>query len=137
MNCRGRSFLVIMIIIAVSALFLRSAIDQLIKFHITQNESYAKMVLNSISTALDNYSRDKKGVFPENLSVLTLTTPPYLSKSYVTQSSIRGYYFACPRLDPSGYQCVATPLICNLTGKRMFTVTTGGALVPEDCLKKD
>ena len=136
-NKRAKSFVTIMVVIAICALLLRIAIERLIKINIAQNDSNASSTLKSISAALENYAKDNKGTYPTNLLSLTQTKPPYLDKEYVAQSSIKGYNFSCGRLEPSGYICTAAPIKCKLTGKMIYTITTGSLLVSEDCNAKE
>lgn len=136
-NKKARSFVTIMIIIAVSSLLLRFGIERIITINIAQNESNASGSLKLISTALENYARDNHGVFPSDLSVLTKTTPAYLDKDYIASSTIKGYNYSCLRLNSSGYNCSANPVKCNLTGKVVYTITTGSLLVSEECSKKE
>jgi hypothetical protein len=86
---------------------------------------------------LENYAKDHLGTFPGNLSVLTQGTPPYIDKNYIAESPIRGYYYTCSRLEPSGYSCSATPVKCNLTGRVIYTIVTEGLLLSEWCSKKE
>lgn len=132
-DIRARSFVTIMVFIAFSTLILRIAIEQIVKFNITQNESSAEASLKLISAALENYAKDNQGVFPTNLAVLAQTTPSYLDASYINQSSLRGYSYNCFKLEQTGYNCSAVPTKCRLTGNVNYTITTGGALVSEAC----
>jgi len=134
---QARSFVMIMIVIAVSALLLRIGIERLIKISITQNESNAQGTLKLISAALENYAEGNQGIYPTNLSLLTKTSPPYLDKDYITESPLKGYNFSCPRLEAAGYSCSANPTRCKLTGRMVYTVTTGSLLISEDCEKKE
>jgi Tfp pilus assembly protein PilE len=136
-NKRGLSFLAIMIIIAFCALLLRFAIDRIIKFNITQNEATAQATLKLISTALENYARDHLGAFPTNFSVLTQSNPPYIDKNYIAASAVKGYYYSCLRLEPSGYNCTASAAKCGLTGRMSYTISTDGLLLSEECDKKE
>ncbi len=136
-NNRGLSFITLMIVIAISALVLRTAIEWVIKSNISQNESEAQSTLKLIAASLDNYAKDHLGSFPGSLSVLTQDDPPYLRKDYINKSFLRGYDYSCPRLDATGYVCSATPARCALTGSKIYTITTGGSIVPDDCGKKD
>lgn len=137
MDNRARSFVMLMMIIAVFSFLLRTVIERIIKINIIQNESGAQATLKLISTALENYSQDNQGVFPASLSLLTQTHPSYLDKDYVAQSPIKGYNYSCLRLEPSGYSCQAIPVKCKITGKIIYTITTAGALVSEECGKKE
>lgn len=122
-----------MIVIATLALVLRFAIDRIIKFNISQNESNAQGTLKLISAALENFAKDNQGVYPANLSALTKSKPPYLDRDYITLSPSKGYNYACLRLEPSGYSCSASPVRCKFTGAIVYTTTTGGLLVSENC----
>lgn len=136
-NCQARSFVTVMIVIAVSALLLRFTIESLIKINITQNESTASITLKLISAALENYASDNHSVYPASISVLTKTTPPYLDEDYLEHSPLKGYNYGCLRLDASGYSCYASPLKCRLSGKKVYTVTTGGLLISEECNRRE
>lgn len=136
-NIQGRSFVTMMIIIAVSALVLRIAIEQVIRINIAQNESNAQGTLKLISAALENYASNNHGSFPRTLSVLIKPKPAYLDRDYILESPIKGYHYNCSRLEPAGYNCSASPVKCGLTGKIIYTVTTGSLSVSEECNKKE
>lgn len=133
----ARSFVVIMIVIAVSSLLLRIAIDKIMEFSILQNESVVQSNLKLISAALENYAKDNHGVFPENLTTLVNTTPPFLDKDYISEPVIKGYNYSCPSLEAASYSCLAVPTKCRITGRKIYTVTTGGSLSYEDCSGKE
>ena len=125
-----------MIVIAVCAFFLRIVIEQVIKFNIVQNESSASSTLKLIAASLENYAADHQGAYPLSLQALTQSKPAYLNKDYTSQFSSIGYNYSCPRLEASGYSCRATPAKCGLTGRMAYNITTGGALISEDCSNK-
>jgi len=127
----------IMVVIALSALLLRIAIEKILLTTSSQNEAAAQATLKSIATALDNYARDNQGVYPKSISVLSQSKPVYLDRDYITESPIKGYTYNCARLEESGYSCYAFPSRCKLTGILNFTVTTGNLLISEDCSKKE
>jgi len=133
----ARSFVTIMVFIAVFALVLRITIDQVIRLNISSNESGAQTTLKLISTALENYSRNNQGVFPSNIPLLIKTKPSYLDEDYISDSPIKGYNYSCSRLEPNGYSCSATPVKCKLTGNAIYTISTGGLLTSEESSKKD
>lgn len=134
---RGRSFVTIMIIIAIFSLLLRIAIKRIIKINIIQNESQAQTTLKLISAALENYAKDHLGTFPINLFILTKNNPPYLDKNYISASPLRGYEYSCLRLEASGYSCSAVPIQCELSAGMTYTISTGGLLISENCSKKE
>ena len=136
-DTKARSFVAIIVIIAVSSLILRVAVEQIIKINISQNESYASSTLKLISTALENYAQDHLGAFPQDISALTQTRPAYLDKDYIVSSPVKGYNYSCARLEASGYSCIAGPTKCGLTGNMIYTITTGGLLISEKCGEKE
>jgi len=133
----AKSFVMIMLIIAVSSLLLRIVIEGLIKRNMAQNESNAQGTLKLIAAALDNYAKDNHDIYPASLSVLTQPKPPYLDKDYILQSPLKGYNYSCPRLEPSGYSCYAVPVRCKITGMVVYNITTGSLLIQEACDKKE
>lgn len=125
-----------MIAVALSALLLRLAIHKIIIYNIQQNQLLAQVNLKLLSTALENYAKDNKNQYPENIEVLTKNKPAYLERNYLASSSVRGYEYDCQRLGPGGYNCSATPLDCKFTGKMVYSVSTGGLVIAENCDKK-
>lgn len=133
LNHRGRSFVTIMIVIAVSALVLRIGIEQIMRISVMRNQADSLTTIKLISTALENYAKDNHNVFPDSLVPLTTTSPAYLDRDYLSLVSFKGYVYSCPRLEASGYRCVASPLKCGITGQLVYTVTTGGSITQESC----
>lgn len=133
---KARSFVGIMIAIALSALIMRFIIVRIIKISIAQNQVNASSTLKLISVALENYAKDNQGAYPKDLSLLVQNNPPYLERDYIKQFPLRGYNYICSRLEPSGYSCSANPAICKITGQVIYTVTTGGVMVSEKCDQK-
>ncbi|MFA6358219.1 MAG: hypothetical protein WCY09_06105 [Candidatus Omnitrophota bacterium] len=133
---KGRSFVTIMIVVALSALSLRLAIHKIIIYNIEQSQLLAKGNLKLLSTALENYAKDNKGVYPASVDLLTKNTPLYLERNYLAIPSVRGYEYDCQRLDSFGYNCSASPVNCKLTGKMVYAVSTGGLIIAENCDKK-
>jgi type II secretory pathway pseudopilin PulG len=125
-----------MLVIAISALFLRIAVERIIKYNIAQNESIAQGTVKLISAALENYAKDNHGIYPTSLAVLTKTKLAYLDRDY-TNSPFKGYNYSCSRIEASGYSCNASPTRCKLTGSMIYNVTTGSLLVSEECEKKE
>lgn len=137
LNRQARSFVVIMIVLAVSLLILRVIAEKAIIYSCAQNESSAQSSLKVISAALENYAKDNQELYPQDLSVLVKSKPEYLDRDYIAQSPIKGYTYNCSRLEASGYSCYAFPSRCGLTGELAFTVTTGSLFISEDCALKE
>ncbi len=135
-NRKARSFVTIMIIVALSALLLRIAVHKIIIYNIEQNQLLAQVNLKLLSTALENYAKDNKGLYPTDIDLLTKNKPPYLERNYLAVSNVRGYEYDCQRLNSIGYNCSAEPVNCKLTGKMVYMVSTGGLIIAENCDKK-
>ena len=135
-NRKARSFVTIMIIVALAALLLRLAVHKLIIYNMEQNQLLAQVNLKLLSTALENYAKDNKGAYPTNIDLLTKNKQPYLERNYLAVSMVRGYEYDCQRLDSIGYNCSATPVNCKLTGKMVYAVSTGGLIIAQSCDKK-
>jgi len=134
-SSRARSFVTIMIVIALSALLLRMGISRLIIFNIEQNQFVAQSNIKLLSAALESFAKANKGQYPTQISQLTQASPAYLEKDYILASPLKGYEYDCPRLDPAGFNCQAMPEKCQFTGKKVFSVSTEGLTITEDCEK--
>ncbi len=136
-NKKAKSLVVIMLIVAICAFILRFAVIKAIRLNISYDEAAASATLKLISAALENYSKDNHGLFPSSISALAITKPAYLDKDYTKQFPIKGYNYICDRLDTLGYNCSAVPIKCNITGQKIFKVSTGSLFVIQDCRKEE
>ncbi|HOU36835.1 MAG TPA: hypothetical protein PK562_06155, partial [Candidatus Omnitrophota bacterium] len=133
---KARSFLTVIIIMAFVALILRFSVEQVMQWAIDQNEAAAQESLKLVSTALELYAKDHMGQYPQNLKSLIQSRPAYINPDYISESSKRkGYVFSCSRLEQASYSCSERPASCGITGKRVFTATTGGSMIIEECAK--
>ncbi|MCX5710310.1 MAG: hypothetical protein NT088_06295 [Candidatus Omnitrophica bacterium] len=135
-NERGKSFVSIMIAIALAALILRVALDRFLSYSIAQNESAAGQTLKLISASMENYAHDT-GAYPKDFATLTQSKPAYLDKDYIALSPLKGYIYSCPKMDATGYICSAQPYKCRLTGNTGFSISTGSLFVSEKCGKSE
>ncbi len=132
-NNKARSFVTIMVVVALSALLLRLAVHQIIIYRIQQNQLLAQVNLKLLSTAMENYAKDNKNVYPASINLLIKNNPVYLERDYLAATSVHGYEYDCQRLDAAGYNCTASPVNCKFTGKMVYAVSTGGLLMAESC----
>jgi hypothetical protein len=132
-NRKARSFVTIMVVVALSALLLRLAIHRIIVYKIEQNQLLAQVNLKLFSTAMENYAKDNKNSYPTSVDLLTKNKPVYLERDYLAATSVRGYEYDCQRLEATGYSCTASPVNCQLSGKMAYTVSTGGLIMAENC----
>jgi len=135
-NCKARSFVTIMVVVALCALLLRLGLYRIIIYQIQQNQLAAQINLKLFSTAMENYAKDNNNLYPLSVDSLTKHTPVYLEKDYLAAASLAGYEYDCPRLDAGGYSCSAAPVNCKFTGKMIYSVSTGGLIMAESCDKK-
>lgn len=111
---------------------------QVIQWRIDQNEAAAQESLKLVSTALELYAKDHMGQYPQNLNSLIQSKPAYINPDYIAESSKRkGYVFSCSRLEQASYICSERPASCGITGKKVFTATTGGSMIIEECAKDE
>ena len=125
-----------MVAVAISAGLLRLGLHRIIIYRIQQNQLLAQVNLKLFSTALENYATDNKNVYPANVDSLTKASPVYLERDYLEATSIHGYEYDCQRLDASGYNCTASPVNCQLSGKMVYAVSTGGLIMAQSCDNK-
>jgi len=135
-NVKAKSFVSIMIAIALSALILRVGLEKFLSYSIAQNESAAGQTLKLISQAMENYARSS-GAYPKDFATLTQSKPAYLDKDYIALSPLKGYIYSCPKMDATGYICSAQPYKCRLTGNTGFSISTGSLFVSEKCGKSE
>ena len=136
LNHRAKSFVTIMVVVALSALLLRLGLHRIIIYRIQQNQLLAQVNLKLFSTAMENYAKDNKNVYPLSIDLLTKHDPVYLQRDYLATTSLRGYEYDCQRLDATGYNCTASPVNCQLSGKMVYAVSTGGLIMAQSCDKK-
>ena len=85
---------------------------------------------------MENFAKDNKNTYPASVDLLTKNKPVYLERDYLAAASIRGYEYDCQRLDATGYNCTASPISCQLSGKMTYTVSTGGLIMAQNCDKE-
>ena len=129
---RGFTLVEIMIVVAIIALLAAIAIPNLLRARVNANETNAQATLRTISTAAESFAAANNGNYPAAMANLTGAVPPYVNQDY-TAAALQGYNFACGTMAASGYSCTGTPVTCNTTGTRTFTITTGAVLTSAAC----
>lgn len=131
-NSKAFTLVEIMIVVAVIAMIAVIAIPGLLRARTSSNEALARSTLKTISNACESYAAVNFGQYPTAMADLMGIAPPYLNQDY-TVAPRQGYNFACDNLAITGYSCTATPVACNRTGTKNFTITTGAVLTSVDC----
>ncbi len=126
---KGFTLVEIMIVVAIIALLAAIAIPNLLRAKLSANDALAKSTLRTLSTASEAFATANNGVYPTTISSLMGATPPYVNENYCDSAARNGYTFTCRGLNP-GYEFTATPVILNITGTTVFTISTGGVMVP-------
>ncbi len=131
---RGFTLVEIMIVVAIIALLAAIAIPNLLRARVNANETNGQTTLRAISTGCESYAAANNGNYPTAMTDLTASTagPAYLNEDY-TAAPRQGYTFACGTMTAAGYSCTATPVTCNTTGTKTYTITTGGVLTSAAC----
>lgn len=121
----------LIMVITILSILVLVAVPKISSSYQVSNESAAQANLQTISVAAENYSTANSGNYPTAESQLTGATPPYLNRSFCS-ATVNGYTYSCT-LNASSYTITATPSACGKTGKKNFTVTTGGAISSANC----
>lgn len=129
---RGFTLVEIMIVVAIIALLATIGIPGLLRVRITANESAAQASLRAISTACETYASANDGKYPVSEAVLTGATPPYLNTGYADKT-IQGYTYTYTTVADTGYEIAAAPAKCGTSGRKTYTIKTGGVLTSADC----
>ncbi|MDD4182471.1 MAG: DUF5683 domain-containing protein [Candidatus Omnitrophica bacterium] len=119
------------VMVFILALFAAIAIPQFMKVKMRAGENTTLATLKSISFALESYASKNSNVYPQSEDSLLNLEPRYLSMPY-NNRKIYGYLFT-EELSSSGYKITATPLNCNVTGTKIYTIETGGKLSESNC----
>ena len=107
------------------------AIPNFLKARLTANESAAGVSLHTILSAVENYAAGHEGRYPSSEKDIAYTASASLPQSF-NNKTIQGYNYSL-RLDSSGYQIVASPSECGVTGVRIFIGETGGKISDKNC----
>ena len=131
MKVKGFTLVEIMIVVAIIALLAAIAIPNLLRARLNANEARAKASLHGLITAVESYAA-QEGDYPASETNLTNLTPPYLNSPTCNQT-IGGYTVNCTNFSTIGYNISASPQVCNVTGIKTWTVTTGNIWTETDC----
>ncbi|MCK9573272.1 MAG: DUF5683 domain-containing protein [Candidatus Omnitrophica bacterium] len=119
------------VMVFIFALLAAIAIPNFMKARMTASEKAAMAALKSVSFALESYAEQNNNVYPQSEESLLNLKPAYLPFAY-SNRKIYGYLFK-EELKPSGYRITATPVDCNVTGTKIYTIETGGKLSEGRC----
>ncbi|MFC1514771.1 type IV pilin protein [Candidatus Omnitrophota bacterium] len=131
LSLTGFTLVEVMIVVAIIALLAAIAIPNLLRARLNANEARAKASLHGLVTSVESYAA-QEGLYPANESELTNLTPPYLNVPTCNQTT-GGYTVNCSNMSTIGYTISAMPQVCNTTGTKTWTVTTGNIWVEAGC----
>jgi len=106
-------------------LFAAIAIPNILRARLVANEAAAQMVVKNISGAVEDYAKANNMAYPTEEASLKIET------SYAGKT-INGYTYSL-NLRADGYEVVASPEKCGISGKNVFLAETGDKLSAKDC----
>ncbi|MFA5338300.1 MAG: DUF5683 domain-containing protein, partial [Candidatus Omnitrophota bacterium] len=121
------------VMVFIFALLAAIAIPNFMRARINASEKAAVSSLKLLSSALESYAEQNNNVYPQSEESLLNLKPAYLPYAY-NNRKIYGYLFK-EELEPSGYRITASPVDCNVTGTKIYTIETGGKLSQGRCGK--
>lgn len=117
----------IMIVVAVIALLAAFAIPNLLRARHNANETAAIGAMRTLSSALEMYrAAQNPPAYPLNLSLLSRSSPPYVSPTLTGGVPRQGYVFTYTRITADQYLLNASPQAVGTTGSRYFYVDDAG-----------
>ena len=137
---KGFSFVEIMVVAAVIALFAAIVIPNLLRARLKVNEEAAQSTLERISMACERYraaqripSYDPAGPPAPTNMIASTANPPYLEAEIFAITGKQGYVFTYTPITIVGsiiqqYVCGGEPVNVNVTGGRTFAVNETGVL---------
>ncbi|MEW6075917.1 MAG: Yip1 family protein [Candidatus Omnitrophota bacterium] len=108
-----------------------NGIQQFAENKMRVNEALAESTLKSIALSLEKFSQEHAGTYPKDELEMRYTQPAYLDRAY-NNENIQGYIFAL-NLSMSGYEILAAPMECAVTGFEVYRIKTGGLLEQGNC----
>ena len=132
---KGFTLVEIMIVVAIIAILAAIAIPNLLRARINANDTAAIATLKTLATAAESYAAANNGNYPAAMTDLTSNAkgPAYLNEDPTT-SPTAGYKFtATLDSDGSGYVFNADPVVCNKTGTKKQSISTGAVFAKGGC----
>lgn len=128
---RGFVLSELLVTIAIIATLAAVVIPAFLQARVSANNAVAQQRLKIIGTSLEHYIRDN-GNYPDDITSLLNTSPPYLSTDFFTGTH-GGFTYAVTSITPGGYEITATPT-SGLNGSKTYHVTNNAVVeevVPE------
>ncbi len=128
-------WLIVIIVLAtlvfIIAFLATIIIPTFLKTKLLANESLARQTVERIAKGVGAYVTVNDGRYPSDEKNLLDAQPPYLSQSY-NNKEVEGYNYSL-RFDKTGYEILAVPSECGITGNKIFIGDKEGKISEKDC----
>lgn len=132
MTRKGFTLVEILIVVGIISILSTFTLIHLVRARMQANEAIAIRRLYDFARAVEGYALDNGDYPTDDPDLLVSATPPYYKKNICDGNPRAGYLFSIS--DADLYTLDATPVDCNRTGSKDFTITAGLRMSESDCV---
>lgn len=120
--------IIIAAIIPLAFVIIAIAVPNFARTKLSVNEAAAYSLVKNISGTIENYASSNNGNYPLSEYDLKYSS----GESSYDNKAVNGYDYSL-NLHFDGYEMIASPSQCGMTGTKIFIAETGGKIVEKDC----
>lgn len=122
----------IMIVVVIIAVLAAIAIPGILRARMNTFDGVAKSNLKATATALENYLA-AQGAYPSDVATLVDADPSYIEFNFFDGAAHDGFNYSVDSLTTDVYRLNATPVSCNSTGSKVYSIQSGMAITVANC----